>query len=193
MLSALNPMTKTTDQTTGHDMRPDWVRVWDPAIRVFHWSLLSLFVFAYFTGDEWDWAHESAGYVIAGLVTARIVWGFIGSENARFSDFIYRPTAIIRFLQDSIALKAKRYRGHNPAGGAMVIALILAILTISASGYMMTMDMFWGAQWVQNMHEIAVNGTLGLIIIHVFGVALASFEHKENLVKSMLTGLKRRN
>lgn len=152
-----------------------------------------MFIFAYFTGDEWDQAHEWAGYGIAGLIILRIFWGMIGSKHARFSDFVYRPTIVLAFLKDAIRLKAKRYIGHNSAGGAMVVALMLAIIAISVSGYMMKWDMFWGEQWVEDVHEVSVNGTLVLIALHIAGVALASFEQKENLVKSMFTGRKRRN
>lgn len=168
------------------------VRVWDPLVRLFHWSLVGGFAVAYVTADEWDKAHELTGYVVAGLIAFRLIWGLIGSRHARFSDFLYRPATIVRFVKDSLALKAKRYVGHNPAGGAMVIALLLAITGISATGYMMTTDMFWGAEWVEDVHELLVNGTLLLIVLHVGGVILASFEHKENLVRSMITGLKRR-
>lgn len=171
---------------------PATVRVWDPVVRVFHWSLLIAFVAAYFSGDDWENLHIKIGYFVAGLVAFRIIWGLIGSEHARFRDFIYRPGTIIAFLRDSAAMKAKRYVGHNPAGGAMVIALILAITLISVSGYMMGMDAFWGAEWVEELHEGAVNLTLGLIGLHILGVLLASFEHKENLIKSMITGKKRK-
>lgn len=186
-------MTDISDKQSGREMRPETEKVWDLLVRIFHWSLLGLFIFAYFTGDEWDWAHERAGYAIAALIAVRIVWGVIGSKHARFSDFIYSPTTVIAFLRDTVAMRAKRYIGHNPAGGAMVIALIISIIAISVSGYMMTMDMFWGEKWVEEVHEISVNGTLVLVALHVIGVLFASFEHKENLVKSMITGLKRRN
>lgn len=167
------------------------VKVWDPFVRLFHWSLVGLFAFAFLTGDEWDTAHELAGYVIAGLVALRIVWGLIGSRHARFSDFIYHPATVLAFMRDSVTMKAKRYIGHNPAGGAMVLALLAAIAVICASGYAMGTDMFWGVEWVEEVHEAAVYATLGLIALHVAGVVFASFEHRENLVKSMLTGRKR--
>ena len=161
-------------------------------VRIFHWSLVGGFAVAYVTADEWDKAHELVGYIIAGLIAFRLFWGLVGSRHARFSDFLYRPSTIVAFIKDSLAMKGKRYVGHNPAGGAMVVALLLAIVGIAATGYMMTLDMFWGAEWVEDAHEILVNGTLLLIILHVVGVILASFEHKENLVRSMITGLKRR-
>lgn len=177
---------------SGVGIREGQVRVWDPLIRIFHWSLVGGFAVAYITADEWDKAHETVGYIVAGLIAFRLIWGVVGSRHARFSDFLYRPSVVLSFIKESLAMKAKRYIGHNPAGGAMVIALLLAIIGISATGYMMTMDMFWGAEWVEDLHELLVNGTLVLIVLHVGGVIVASFEHKENLVRSMFTGMKRR-
>lgn len=178
--------------SSGRTSRPESVRVWDIFVRLFHWSLVGLFVFAYLTGDEWDNAHEIAGYCIMALVAARIVWGFVGSKHARFSSFVFSPATIAGFLKDSVHLRAKRYIGHNPAGGAMVIALLIAISAISVSGYMMTTEMFWGVDWVEEVHEVVVNATLVLIALHIGGVVLASIEHGENLVRSMITGMKRR-
>lgn len=178
--------------SSGKQRQDGKIRVWDPVVRIFHWSLVGGFAVAYVTADEWDKAHELVGYIIAGLIAFRLFWGLVGSRHARFSDFLYRPSTIVAFIKDSLAMKGKRYVGHNPAGGAMVVALLLAIAGIAATGYMMTLDMFWGAEWVEDAHEILVNGTLLLIILHVGGVILASFEHKENLVRSMITGLKRR-
>jgi cytochrome b len=167
------------------------VRVWDPFVRLFHWSLVALFVFAFATGDEWDAAHETAGYVIAGLVAARVVWGLVGTRHARFADFVHSPATILGYLRDSLYLRPKRYLGHNPAGGVMIIALLAMISLIAGSGYAMTTDTFWGREWVEELHETAVYLTIALIALHVAGVALASLEHRENLVKAMFTGRKR--
>ncbi|PWW04296.1 cytochrome b [Hoeflea marina] len=167
------------------------VRVWDPLVRIFHWSLVGLFGFAFATGDEWSGPHELAGYAIAALVAVRVIWGLLGSRHARFSSFVARPSKVAGFLSDTARLRAQRHLGHNPAGGAMVVALLIAISVIAASGYMMTTDRFWGVDWVQSLHEAAVYGTLGLIALHVGGVLLASIEHSENLVAAMITGRKR--
>jgi cytochrome b len=178
---------------SGGKSPPEEVRVWDPFVRFFHWSLASLFVFAFFTpGDFQDW-HEMAGYGIAALIAARIIWGFAGSKHARFMSFIYSPAKILSFLRDSVFLRARRYLGHNPAGGAMVIALLMGVSSSVVSGYMMTTDRFWGFDWVRNLHETSVYLTLALVMFHLIGVALASFEHSENLVKAMFTGRKRRD
>lgn len=175
----------------GGSAPPATVRVWDPFVRLFHWSLVILFATAWLTGDEVQNIHETSGYIIAGLLAARVIWGLIGAQHARFSDFIYRPATVVGFLVDMARGRASRYIGHNPAGGAMVIALIATIAGIAGTGIMMTTDMFWGVSWVEDLHEVLSTLALVLVGLHVVGVVVASFEHRENLVRSMFTGRKR--
>ncbi|MCC0036330.1 MAG: cytochrome b/b6 domain-containing protein [Hoeflea sp.] len=183
--------TARTAMETGDIQSPATVRVWDPLVRIFHWSLVGLFTFAFLTGDEWQKPHEVAGYVIAGLIGFRVIWGFVGSRHARFASFIYRPSTVAGFVTDTVRMKARRYLGHNPAGGAMVIALLLVLAAISLSGFMMTTDAYWGVEWVEELHEASAFAALGLIGLHVGGVIVAGFEHGENLVRAMITGRKR--
>jgi cytochrome b len=114
---------------------PNEVKVWDPLVRIFHWSLVTAFAIAYLSGDEESRLHELAGYAVLGLVTIRIVWGFVGTRHARFRDFVYRPSAVAAYARDMSAGKAKRYLGHNPLGGAMIVALLIALLATGATGY----------------------------------------------------------
>ncbi len=167
------------------------VRVWDPFVRIFHWSMVAFFLVSYLTGDEWRAAHLFSGYVIVALLLARIAWGFFGSPHARFSDFAYPPRATLDFVVDALRGRARRYLGHNPAGGAMILALLVMIAGIATTGYMMTTDAYWGVEWVEIAHETLVNITLALVCLHIAGVVLASIEHRENLVRSMVTGSKR--
>lgn len=176
---------------TGGTQPPGTVRVWDPLVRVFHWSLVGLFAFAFLTGDEWQQPHEVAGYIIAGLIAVRVIWGFVGSRHARFFSFIYRPSTVAGFVADTARMKARRYLGHNPAGGLMVIALLMMIIAISVTGRMMTTDAYWGVKWVGELHESAAFAALGLVGLHIGGVIVASLEHGENLVRAMFTGRKR--
>ncbi|MCB1500357.1 MAG: cytochrome b/b6 domain-containing protein [Bauldia sp.] len=175
----------------GRATRPGTVPVWDPLVRIFHWSLVAAFATAWLSAEESRSLHEAAGYVVAGLVAFRVLWGIVGPRHARFADFVRSPAAVLRFLRDTAHLRAPRHLGHNPAGGAMVVALLVALAVITGSGYMMTTDAFWGVRWVREVHEIAVNLTIVLLVLHVLGVVLASFEHRENLVAAMFTGRKR--
>lgn len=185
--------TSMSTDRSGRDTRPDEVKVWDLALRLFHWSLLASFTFAWVTADEWDRAHELAGYAIIALLVFRLFWGFAGSRYARFGSFFYGPKAVISYLKDIRAGKPKRYLGHNPAGSAMILALLIGLICISASGYAMTTNMFWGVEWVEELHEIAANLTLMLAGLHVAGVLYSSFKHRENLALAMITGRKRRS
>lgn len=181
-----------------------YIRVWDPFIRFFHWSLVAAFVVAYVTEDDLMTLHSWAGYIVLGLVLARIVWGLIGSRHARFSDFIYRPGTIRQFIKDSLRLQGRRYLGHNPAGGAMVILLLLSLLMTSVTGLLVygaeeaagplagwasQLDHDW-AEAFEEIHEFVANFTLFLVFVHVAGVLIESLIHRENLVSSMINGKK---
>jgi cytochrome b len=114
------------------------IKVWDLGVRMFHWCLAAFFVIAYLTGDADEGAtatlHAWAGYVIIGLLAFRILWGTVGSRYARFSDFVYGPVRIIAYLKDLLAGHPKRYLGHNPAGGLMVIIMIVMLSAVSWTG-----------------------------------------------------------
>jgi cytochrome b len=183
----------TIDNTkeAGSDEQPPTVKVWDLFVRFFHWSLVALFAIAFLTGDEVEWLHLTAGYAIAGLVAARIVWGFVGSRNSRFSNFVKGPRAVLTFLSQTMHLQAPRYLGHNPAGGAMVIALLVLLAGLCATGFAMTTDAYWGSKTLEEIHETLANVTLVLVGLHLLGVIVASIEHGESLVKAMVTGRKR--
>lgn len=110
------------------------VYVWDKFIRVFHWSLVALFIISYLTGDELQFIHTWSGYSITVLIFARLGWGFIGSKYARFSEFVQTPKKVMAYLKQIASGKPKRYLGHNPAGGAMVVAILVALAGTTFSG-----------------------------------------------------------
>ena len=181
------------------------VRVWDRFVRVFHWSLVCTFALAYWSAKVGKHElHAWLGYIVVGLIAARIVWGLVGSRHARFSDFIHAPAAVLRYLKAIAAGHPRRYLGHNPAGGIMVLALlaVLAFITFTGLTVQATID-FDGplvgimkamtdqeayAAW--SSHAFAVNVVLGMVALHLLGVLLASIQHRENLVRAMITGYK---
>ena len=212
------------------------VRVWDPLVRIFHWALVAAFFTAYFTEFEEgvERIHEWAGYTVVGLVFFRILWGLVGPKHARFGDFLYGPATIVGYVRDLIARRSRRYLGHSPAGGAMVVVLLVSLAAttgtgmatlaveedrgplagiIAASGPESSRDFdrrsFDGrsddaddedeeegekderGEVFEELHEVFGNLTLVLIIAHIGGVVLASFAHRENLLRAMVTGHKR--
>lgn len=183
---------------------PKLVKVWDPLVRIFHWSLVSAFFIAYFTEDDLLTVHVYAGYLIGGLLAFRLIWGLIGNRYARFSNFVKPPSEVWAYLKSIFSQHPKRYLGHNPAGGAMVIALLLSLVMVTVSGIALYgieesagpmaaslagAGEFW-EDVVEELHEFFANATLALVFFHVLGVLMASLQHKENLVKSMLHGRK---
>jgi cytochrome b len=185
-------------------VRSEQVKVWDPVVRYFHWSLVVAFLIAYITEDDWLTIHSWAGYFIFALILVRIIWGFIGTKYARFSNFIYPLETIREFLKDTLKFKARRYLGHNPAGGAMVILLMACLLfTVSTGMLLLGADEGSGpfADWftdsgdfwkdpLEGIHEFFANLTLLLVLIHIAGVILESILHGENLVSAMISGYK---
>jgi cytochrome b len=181
------------------------IKVWDLPVRIFHWSLASLFLVAYITEDHFMTLHTLAGYIIGGLILFRLIWGFIGTEHARFKDFSYPPTRVISYLKSVISFKAEHYIGHNPAGGAMVFALLLFVAGtvftgLVAYGGEQASGPFAGVmastpraveKAAEEVHEFFANFTLLLVLLHLTGVLLATLQHRENLVRSMVTGFKR--
>jgi len=170
---------------------PAYVGVWDPLVRIAHWTLVAGVAVAWATGDALQTPHEIAGYLATGVVGTRILWGFIGPRHARFADFVRGPATVLAYLADMLAGRERRHRGHNPAGAVMIIALMATVLGLGLTGWLGTTDRFWGAGWLEATHEILANGLLLLIALHVGGVLLASLREGDNLVRAMVTGRKR--
>ncbi|MGB8818116.1 MAG: cytochrome b/b6 domain-containing protein [Rhizobiaceae bacterium] len=173
----------------GRVARPALIPVWDPLVRVFHWSLVSIIAYE-FLAEAGDSAHRILGYVALGLIAFRLIWGVIGTRHARFADFVKSPFEIFAYVKSIIKGHPKRYIGHNPAGGAMVIALLVLVLGVGGTGWAMRTEALWGQAWIENLHIGIANFMILFIIAHVGGVIAASFQHKENLVRSMVTGKK---
>jgi cytochrome b len=110
------------------------VKVWDPLVRIGHWTLVIAFFTAYFTEDDFMTLHALAGYVVGAYVLIRVLWGFVGGRQARFSNFVYSPAKVFGYLKNLIARKPQHYIGHNPAGGAMALALLLSLAGTTWTG-----------------------------------------------------------
>lgn len=182
------------------------VYVWDPLVRIGHWVLVAAFTLAFSTEEELLTLHVWAGYVVLGYVLWRMVWGIVGPQYARFTEFVRRPAVVKAYLRDLLALRASRYVGHNPAGGYMIVLLLLVLLATTLTGivtygveehrgplgvWTQGVHPWWGMLW-KGAHELLANAALLLIIVHVSGVLVECLLHRENLVRAMITGRKRK-
>jgi len=203
--------------------------VWDLFVRFGHWALVAAFAIAYLSAEEEkgppDALHVWAGYVVGAIVVLRVVWGFVGPKYARFSDFVTGPVTTLRYLVDLVSGRARRYLGHSPAGGAMVLALLVCLAGTVVTGVMaygehgkgplggeppaiasqayanpalaeendgtVGLAEKGGESFVGGLHGALANITLALVILHVLGVGVASFAHRENLAAAMVSGRKR--
>src|SRR5262245_6769033 len=136
--------------------------------------------------------HEIAGYVALALVAFRVICGFVGSHHARFARFLRRPATVLRFLWRLITRgRTGRYLGHNPAGAAMAVALLLLTAISCVSGWMQITERWFGVEWVERVHTWSSHAVLLLAVVHVLGVLLMCGLQRENLVVAMITGRKR--
>lgn len=169
------------------------LRVWDPLVRVLHWSLVSAIAVAWLStlrvGIPLAW-HEPAGYIAMGCVAVRLVWGLRGPRYTRFRQFVRNPLATLRYAHAVWQGHAPRHIGHNPLGGWMVLALLALTGGIAVSGWLQTTDRYWGSEVLERVHTGLAWSLLGLIFLHVVGVLLTSRHHGENLVLAMLDGRK---
>ncbi|MBF0292440.1 MAG: cytochrome b/b6 domain-containing protein [Nitrospinae bacterium] len=182
------------------------VKVWDPVVRLFHWIVLLAFATAALTGFDLLKLHVFAGYAIGALIVIRVIWGFTANGNARFDSFVRHPEVVIEYLRDMARLRHKRYLGHNPAAGMMIVTLLVCLCMTVLTGLLaygakeiagpfadLLVDVGW--RWggtLEDTHHAFAALTLILGGLHVAGATVESFLHRENLVVSMITGYKRK-
>lgn len=169
------------------------VKVWDPVVRIFHWSTVGIVLINTAVFDEGK-IHEGLGYVLLGLLVVRILWGFIGTRYARFANFFPTRTRLKEHLnrQHAGMLKGRDENlGHNPLGALMILNLIVTLAVVGLSGHLMTTDMFWGSKMMEETHEVLVVWLLFSVALHVIGVLFESFRTKVNLISAMVSGTKK--
>ena len=170
--------------------RTSRVRVWDPFVRVFHWTLAAAFVVAYFSHGGYLAAHRLSGYAVTALVVLRVLWGFWGPTHARFADFVPAPRKLAAYLGLLLRGREPRHIGHNPAGGAMIVVLLVLLAAVCGTGFVLDTPQFRDDRDFKQVHDFLTDAALLCIVLHLAGVAYASWRHRENLVAAMVTGRK---
>lgn len=167
------------------------VKVWDGFVRLFHWSLVAIVALNLFILEEGDVAHRWLGYVAAGGVLARLVWGFVGSRYARFSDWFPTPARLRAHLGALRRGEPEIHLGHNPLAGLMILTLLSLLLALAVSGWLMGTDAYFGVEWVEELHEGLANGLQGLVALHVLAALLMGRKLRQPLIRAMVTGYKK--
>jgi cytochrome b len=166
------------------------IPVWDIFVRVTHWSVAFL-VLAELTLLDEDWAiHRWAGYAVLALVALRLIWGLIGPRYARFSSFPPSLRAVRTHLAELLRGRYEPPLSHNPLGALMAYNLWGSLVAVCVTGILMTTRMFWGIDWVEELHEVIANWVLISVGLHVAGVAFETWHSKVNLVRAMIDGHK---
>ncbi len=166
------------------------LRVWDPVVRVFHWTLVSCFITNAFLNNPEKALHHYIGYTVVALVVLRVVWGLIGTRHARFSDFPPSVSAAMEQAQEMVTGRRRIHAGHSPLGALMIYNLLATFLAIGTTGYMMLTVRFFGMDWVKELHEVFVTWAEISVAAHVAAVIFESRRLKVNLARAMVTGTK---
>ena len=179
--------------------KDETVKVWDPFVRVFHWSLITLFGIAWWSGEDHDMErHRQAGYAIFALVVFRLFWGFAGSRTARFAQFLKGPGAILAYLKTHDGETPSD--GHNPLGGWSVAGLLAVILFVTLAGlFAVDVDGIESgplADWVSfdtgrmasEWHETVFKAALAVIGLHVLAIGYYQVLNAQDLIGPMITG-----
>ena len=168
------------------------LRVWDLPVRLLHWSLVACVLGAWLTRhNHMGQGHQLWGYGALAAATLRLLWGlFSRSRYARFTQFVRRLAPTLAYARAVLAGHAARYIGHNPLGGWMVVVLLSCVGLLGFTGWLFTTDMFWGYGWLATLHEWLGWALLVLVGLHLGGVVFTSWQHRENLVRAMVTGTK---
>ncbi len=178
------------------------VAVWDIPVRLFHWVLVLLIAFSWLSRKmDWMTWHMYSGYAVLTLILFRILWGFVGSSTARFSDFIYGPRAVIAYVKTLPSRTAAKFSGHNPLGGISVVLILLCVLVQAGTGMFANDDIINEgplykhvskelSDWLTTIHKYNFNVLLTLIGAHIAAVLYYLFWKSENLTTAMFTGRK---
>lgn len=178
------------------------VLVWDAPLRLFHWLAVSLVAAAYVTVRlKWiDW-HERIGYALLALVFFRLLWGILGSETARFADFVAAPRRAVQHMLHLFRREPDRQVGHNPAGGWMVLLLLALLLGECLTGIYLNNDIADEgpltelvpariANLIDALHTIFWQALLVAVALHLLAILVYAAAKRQNLVLPMLTGRK---
>ncbi|OUL95693.1 cytochrome b/b6 domain-containing protein [Paraburkholderia hospita] len=186
----MNTSSAYRNNSSAGDTTQRRILVWDAPVRLFHWLFAACFAGAWLTAESEHWrlVHVALGYTAGGLVIFRLAWGLVGTKYARFSSFVRGPASVWRYFLGILGGHPQRHVGHNPAGAVVIVAMLALACALTMTGWATYNDV--GGNWLGELHEALASFMLALVGIHVAGVIVSSWLHRENLVGAMLSGHK---
>ena len=180
------------------------IPIWDIPTRIFHWLLAALVILAFITGKIGGTAmkyHELSGFAVLSLVVFRLVWGFAGGQQSRFSSFVRGPVTVLRYASSLLRKDSAHYIGHNPLGGWSIIAMLISLLLQTGTGLFANDDILTEgplfhlvskqtSDWLTGMHHLNQKVLMVLVALHICAIMFYLFAKGENLLIPMITGRK---
>ena len=185
-----DPGSRNTPSGRRADRHATTVLVWDLPLRVWHWALAGLILIAWVTPNVYDGLHQFAGYAVIGLLAFRLLWGFVGTRHSRFEKLGPKLRAAPTYLRNLRRGATGRYLGLNPAGAALLVAMLALLAISTVTGAMQVTVRFFGVWWIEDGHAYASHAIIVLAGLHVVGTLVMSRLQRENLVGAMVTGWK---
>ncbi|HDY7838387.1 TPA: cytochrome b/b6 domain-containing protein [Vibrio vulnificus] len=159
---------------------------WDWVVRATHWTVAVLFFANFFVLEEGSEWHRWAGYLILLSLSLRLAWGLVVESPARLTRFLPSVSAALAHLKEVVSNRQDKHLGHNPAGAVMIWLLWSLLIATAGSGWLTESDLFWGEEWLEEVHEVLANLTLVAVALHVSAVIFMSKWNRKNYLKSML-------
>lgn len=168
------------------------VRLWDPLLRLCHWSFAGVFVANYFINEEGESWHQWLGYYAVGCLAVRVLWGFAGPRSARWADFWPTPARLGAHIRALLHNRPYHRLGHSPVGALVMLLMLTCIGGLGLTGFLAEeVDALWGADWPMDLHSLLADSLLALVCVHVLAALVESLRMGENLPLSMITGRRR--
>ncbi|MGC9163364.1 MAG: cytochrome b/b6 domain-containing protein [Thiomonas sp.] len=159
-----------------------------PALRVYHWTLAGGCAVAWLVESSSREAHAWLGYLAAAAVVWRLGYALFGPAPARVGVLMFGPRRVLQWLRELLRGRAPLAHGYNPLAAWNVLAMLVTVLALGASGHLLRTDAFWGDETLQSLHALASDLLWGLVALHLIGLAVGSWRARYPLPLAMIDG-----
>ena len=172
--------------------RPASIAVWDPVVRIFHWSLAAAVLTNYWLTEPGKDVHTWIGYGAASAILVRVVWGFVGTKHARFDDIRISIPALREHISELAGRRLRADAGHNPLGAVMIALMCSLVGVLACTGWLhQEVDALYGNSVLQEVHAYAAHTLWVCVLIHVAAIFIVQRSVRIELIRPMITGRRR--